>query len=345
MKIGLIGFGNIGRAIYSELINSASYKDVYVADQSKIDNIKNFTQLNIYNTEILKDWIRDKSAIICATPYVVVKTIAKAVAECGVPYFDLTEDRATTDYIKSLKSDSVLVPQCGLAPGVISIIANGLMQQFTSIHSAELRVGALPKYPNNEMKYNLTWSTDGLINEYCNMCEALIGGKQAQVQPLEGYETIDINGKQYEAFNTSGGLGTMCETYAGKVRTLNYKTIRYMGHQHLMKFLLHDLKMSREKAYFTDIFNKYVAKTKDDVVIIMVKVTGIKNNQLQEINYYKRIPCTQDMSAIQLTTTSGVLGVVDSWFSFNDNWTKKSGFVKQEEVPNFYSTIWGRLYQ
>lgn len=341
--IGLIGYGNIGKAIVKLMQGSKKYV-IHVADQEQFANVDNFTKLNIYDIEALKEWIKTKDGIICATSYVCVKTIAKAVAECGIPYFDLTEDRGTTDYIKSLESKSVMVPQCGLAPGAVSIIANGMIKDFSSVHSLEMRVGALPKYPNNEMKYNLTWSTEGLINEYCNMCEALIGGKPTLVQPLEGYEIIDINGKQYEAFNTSGGLGTMCETYAGKIRTLNYKTIRYMGHQHLMKFLLHDLKMGREKGYFTGLFNKHVAKTKDDVVLIMIKATGIKDESLQEVNYYKRIPCTEDMSAIQRTTACGICAVVNSWFYFNDDWTKKSGFVKQEEVPQFYTSEWGDLY-
>src|SRR3546814_14275284 len=79
------------------------------------------------------------------------------------------------------------------------------------------------------LKYNLTWSTDGLINEYCNPCEAIYEGEQIEVMPLEGLESFSLDGIDYEAFNTSGGLGTLCDTLAGRVKSLNYKTVRYPG--------------------------------------------------------------------------------------------------------------------
>ena len=75
-----------------------------------------------------------------------------------------------------------------------------------------MRVGALPQFPTNALNYNLTWSTDGLINEYCNPCEAIHEGKLIEVLPLEGIEQFSLDGITYEAFNTSGGLGTLCET-------------------------------------------------------------------------------------------------------------------------------------
>ena len=95
---------------------------------------------------------------------------------------------------------------------------------FDELDEVRLRVGALPQFPTNEMKYNLTWSTDGLINEYGNPCEAIHDGRLHRVLPLEGLEHFSLDGVDYEAFNTSGGVGTLCETLAGKVRTLNYKT-------------------------------------------------------------------------------------------------------------------------
>ena len=108
-----------------------------------------------------------------------------------------------------------------------------------------MRVGALPQFPTNALKYNLTWSTDGLINEYCNPCEAIHEGRRIDVLPLEGLEHFSLDGVRYEAFNTSGGLGTLCETLDGRVRELNYRTIRYLGHRDLMAFLVNELRLSR----------------------------------------------------------------------------------------------------
>ena len=105
-----------------------------------------------------------------------------------------------------------------------------------------MRVGALPQYPSNALNYNLTWSTDGVINEYFEPCEAIVDGELVEVPALEEREEFSLDGVTYEAFNTSGGLGTLCETLKGKVRTLNYRTIRYPGHAAIMKALLNDLR-------------------------------------------------------------------------------------------------------
>jgi saccharopine dehydrogenase-like NADP-dependent oxidoreductase len=116
-----------------------------------------------------------------------------------------------------------------------------LAKKFDSLQNLHLRVGALPTYPSNQLKYNLTWSTDGLINEYCNPCEAIVEGQLVQVPPLEELDNFSLDGVDYEAFNTSGGLGTLCDTLAGKVCNLHYRSVRYPGHRDIMKMLLQDL--------------------------------------------------------------------------------------------------------
>ena len=135
------------------------------------------------------------------------------------------------------------MPQCGLAPGFVSIVAHRLTQSFESLDTVHMRVGALPQFPTNALTYNLTWSTDGLINEYCNPCEAIHDGQRMNVLPLEGVEHFSLDGVRYEAFNTSGGLGTLCDTLDNQVRELNYKTIRYQGHRDYMAFLISELRL------------------------------------------------------------------------------------------------------
>ncbi len=136
------------------------------------------------------------------------------------------------------------MPQCGLAPGLIGIAAHELANRFTEIRDVKMRVGALPEFPTNALKYNLTWSVDGLINEYCQPCEAIRDNRTQWVQPLEGLEHFSLDGIEYEAFNTSGGLGTLCETLSGRVESLDYKSVRYPGHRDLMQFLLEDLRLA-----------------------------------------------------------------------------------------------------
>src|SRR5260370_18295378 len=126
-------------------------------------------------------------------------------------------------------------------------------------------VGGLAEVPTNALKYNLTWSIDGLINEYCQPCEAIRDGSTQWVQPLEGLEHFSLDGTEYEAFNTSGGLGTLCETLAGRVETLDYKSVRYPGHRDLIQFLLEDLRLSSVRDTLNSIMRRSVPSTSLDV--------------------------------------------------------------------------------
>ena len=111
-------------------------------------------------------------------------------------YLDLTEDVAVTKKVQALAqgASTAFIPQCGLAPGYITIAANHLAKPMSQIHELRCRVGALPRNPTNQLKYNMTWSTNGLVNEYCNPCEALVDGKMTLIPPLENLEEFTLDG-------------------------------------------------------------------------------------------------------------------------------------------------------
>jgi saccharopine dehydrogenase-like NADP-dependent oxidoreductase len=135
------------------------------------------------------------------------------------------------------------MPQCGLAPGFIGIVAHHLAKQLRRRCSdVKMRVGALPAFPTNKLKYNLTWSVDGLINEYCHPCEAIHDGEFISALPLEGLEHFSLDGTEYEAFNTSGGLGTLCETWPARCATWTTRACATPATATLMKLLLEDLR-------------------------------------------------------------------------------------------------------
>ena len=184
---------------------------------------------------------------------------------------------------------TAFIPQCGLAPGFITIVASDLASRFDELQDVRMRVGALPKFPSNALNYNLTWSTDGVINEYCEPCEAIVNGQLRETQPLEELEEFSLDGILYEAFNTSGGLGTLCETLAGKVRNLNYRTIRYPGHAAIMKALLNDLRLRDRRELLKDILENAVPITLQDVVIVFVTVSGMRGGQLMQETYANKI--------------------------------------------------------
>ena len=241
-KIAIIGKGNIGWAIKQLL------KEDYEIKHGDITE-----GLDARDIEQVRDFLKGTDAVISAGPFAINKNIGTVAAEMGIGYFDLTEDVETTEFIRSIDTSSVMMPQCGLAPGAINICAAGMMNQFDKVNEVMMRVGALPRFTNNEMSYYLSWSTNGLINEYCNEADAIYEGKSIKVMPLEGAEKLTIEGEAYEAFNTSGGCATMCETYENKVDNLSYKTIRYPGHLNHMKFLFNDLhlKKNKDESYVT----------------------------------------------------------------------------------------------
>jgi saccharopine dehydrogenase-like NADP-dependent oxidoreductase len=183
------------------------------------------------------------------------------------------------------------VPQCGLAPGFISIVANDVAQRFDTLRDVSMRVGALPTFPNNALKYNLTWSTDGLINEYCNPCEAIVDGQLRETAALEEIEHFSLDGIDYEAFNTSGGLGTLCESLEGKVQNLNYKTVRYPGHRDIVKMLIRDLELGKieRRPILKDVLETSIPMTKQDVVLVFVSVVGMRAGRLEQESYAKNL--------------------------------------------------------
>ncbi len=196
-------------------------------------------------------------------------------------YFDLTEDVEVTRRVSALARNSAraFVPQCGLAPGFISIAGGELIRHFDSLRSVRLRVGALPQHPHNVLKYSLTWSTEGLINEYGNPCEAIVDGRLVEIRPLEGLEEIEIDGTLYEAFNTSGGLGSLAQTCGEHCESMDYKTIRYPGHCAQMRLLMNDLKLNHDRATLKRILENAVPQTLQDVVIVYAAVTGMQQRR------------------------------------------------------------------
>ena len=256
-------------------------------------------------------------AVISSLPFYCNPGVAKVARDAGMHYFDLTEDVEVTRAVRATAEGAAtaFVPQCGLAPGFISIAANELITHFDELRSIRMRVGALPQHPNNVLKYSLTWSTEGLINEYGNPCFAIADRRLVEAAPLEGLEEIEIDGTLYEAFNTSGGLGSLGETYGERCEQMNYKTIRYPGHCEQMRLLMNDLKLNHDRATLKRILENAVPQTLQDVVIVYVAVSGRQDGELREENYVNKIYPQEILgrlwSAIQVTTAAGITAVVD----------------------------------
>ena len=305
--------------------------------------------LDVTDPAQLTDALHGHFAVLSAGPYHLTLQVAQAARDVGVHYLDLTEDVASTRAIRALAdgAHTAFIPQCGLAPGFVAIVAADLARQFDSLDSVRMRVGALPAYPSNALNYNLTWSTEGVINEYCEPCEAIVDGHKREVPALEEREEFSLDGVLYEAFNTSGGLGTLCETLAGKVRTLNYRTIRSPGHAAIMKALLHDLRLKDRRDVLKDILERALPATTQDVVIVFVTVAGQRDGRLMQETYvrkvYSHVLGGKMRSAIQITTAASLCAMLDLLATKQ---LPQHGFVKQEDVPlaAFLANRFGRVY-
>lgn len=354
-NIVVVGAGKIGSTI-AEMLNATGDYHVTLVDRSAAQLAAAELPAGVATQELditasgeLENVLAGKFAVLSAAPFHLTTRIAEAAAATGVHYLDLTEDVVSTRRVKELARDakSAFIPQCGLAPGFISIVANDLASRFDTLESVRMRVGALPQYPSNALNYNLTWSTDGVINEYCEPCEAIVEGELIEVPPLEEREEFSLDGVTYEAFNTSGGLGTLAETLKGKVRTLNYRTIRYPGHAAIMKALLNDLGLRHRRDVLKDIFESALPATLQDVVIVFVTVSGRRNGRLLQETYANKIYSQRVgnivRSAIQITTASGICAVLDM---LADGSLPAKGFVKQEDIAldAFLANRFGRAY-
>jgi saccharopine dehydrogenase-like NADP-dependent oxidoreductase len=354
-RVIVVGGGKIGATI-ADLLDGSSDYEVMILDRRdrtlvdlQISPTVGFRQIDVSSPVALAAAIDGADAVVNAAPFHLTTHVATAAALAKAHYLDLTEDVASTRAVKELadKASTAFAPQCGLAPGFISILGHDLTKRFDTLVDVRLAVGALPQFPSNALSYNLTWSTEGLINEYCEPCEAIVNGSLRQVQPLEDLEQFALDGVAYEAFNTSGGLGSLSDTLRGRVRNLSYRTIRYPGHAAVMKALLNDLGLRDRRDVLKDILEQAIPATLQDVVIVYANVSGMRAGRLVQETSAHKIYASRVQgrlrSAIQITTAAGLCAVLDLLM---DGALPQQGLIRQEEVrlEDFLENRFGRLY-
>lgn len=356
-RILVAGAGKIGTLIAYLLADSGDY-EVYLADISIQHLTADFPRPNIQLVELdainaaqLGGFFQQYSitAVVSSLPYFCNLAVAEVAKEHAVHYFDLTEDVDVTAKIKELAAEgkNIFVPQCGLAPGFINIAAQHLIQGFDSLDTVKMRVGNLPITSSHALRYALSWSTDGLINEYGNTCYGIVEGQKVALQPLHDLETVEIDGVFYEAFNTSGGVGSLVDLYVGKVNNLDYRTLRYPGHCEKMRFLMQDLRLNDDRETLKGILENVLPQNKNDVTVIYAAVTGVKNGQYIEESYMNKIYPKEllgrSWSAIQVATSGGLCAVLDIVLHNLDQY---HGLVLQEQfsLTDIVNNRFGKVY-
>lgn len=353
--IVVVGGGRIGATIADMLVGCGDY-GVTIIDRSleqldaiEVDAAVHKLCLDVSAPGALDAALEGKFAVLSAAPFNLTIAIAEAAARAGVHYLDLTEDVKSTRRVRQIAAGArtAFIPQCGLAPGFVAIAANTLARRFDALDEVKMRVGALPQFPDNALNYALTWSPEGVINEYCEPCEAIVEGELTEVAPLEDVETFELDGVRYEAFNTSGGLGATCHKLLGRVRNLNYRTIRYPGHASIMKLLLKDLKLCERRDLALEILKHAVSTTRQDLVVVLVEVTGTRNGRNATERFARSILSgrvgMRERSAIQITTAAGICTVLDM---LAKGALPQQGFVAQEDIDlgDFLANRFGRAF-
>lgn len=349
-SLAVLGLGKVG-LLAARLLDDLGYEVTGHDLRAPADDVPfDLRPTDVSDAEALRRDLAGADAVLSCLPYHCNRAVAEVAHGLGLHYFDLTEDVPTTQAIMALAETSVgvMAPQCGLAPGFVGIVAASQAETFDRCRAIRMRVGALPQHLTGLLGYAFNWSPEGVVNEYLNDCEVIEDGVRKWVSPMEWKETIHVAGQRLEAFTTSGGLGTMCETYLGRVDNLDYKTMRYPGHMDLMNFFFHELLLRERRELAGEILTNAKPPVDDDVVYVHVSSEGTIGGELRRVEYaralYPREVAGGTARAIAWTTAASVVAVIDL---VRDGALPDRGFLRQEHVPldEFLRTPTGSLYE
>jgi lysine 6-dehydrogenase len=243
------------------------------------------------------------SVVVSAVSYAVNETVTRAAIDAGIHMVDLGGNNDVVRRQLALDRQArdrgvTIIPDSGLAPGLINILGASGAREFDSVDSIQLRVGGLPQRPRPPLNYEIVFSAEGLINEYIEKATVVRDGKIVVIDSMTELEQIEFPPPfgTLEAFTTSGGVSQLPELFAGKVRSVDYKTIRYPGHCEKFKTLLDlgfagaepvivggQLRTARE--LFTQLLRKKLETGGPDVVLARATVTGMRDARRTRLVY------------------------------------------------------------
>ncbi len=351
MKVQVLGAGTIGSAIARRLCKLHFHvvvTDILPLHDPKIMALPGPAAYMRGPPSDQVFLVPDVEVVVNAGPHTINYKAALAAALGKVAYFDLSEDRESIEYCRDetkANKDWTAMPACGLAPGFVSVLAKHMVDNLKNPYSVQIRVGALPPVPDNALHHRPTWSVEGLVNQYLTPGEVLWHGKIQKMDSLRNTVPDFVAGYDVEAFNTSGGIGTLHETLLGtSVQFVEYRTLRWTGHMRMMKMLIQDLGMTREELIRV---LKRVQPSVNDLVLVKVTVTEAmteigRRSSGMSLGYWQAYFPRGGESAIQRLTSAGVCGMVEL---YREGYLPK-GFVKQEDIglEDFLATESGKEF-
>lgn len=355
--IVILGAGNIGRAAYKILKTfcfnpnknpqtiADSIERFYVADnvffnyrveiwdkEKTTDDVK-VVDINSLTPEEFSDSLRASNAkcIINAMPFFMNEKIAISALKANCMYVDFTEDDEMAEKVQNIYSASKLTcaVKCGLAPGFINYLGHDLAKRIDHAEKLMISVGALPRsvsFTDPSTNYNLSWSVDGLVNEYIRPCNVRMAGRELKVSPLTHFENVLIDGQMYEAMLTSGGIGSLVKELK-RIPNVYYKTLRYPGHYEYVKNAV-----ARHRGDFEAIKKEFLSKfpfNSDDVIVVYAECVGRNTDgSLKKEVFSTKFVGANGLSAIQTTTAGGALTVLELILK-----NQLQGIINHKDVP------------
>jgi lysine 6-dehydrogenase len=257
MRALVLGAGMMGRAVAYDLARARGVEGVVLGDLSPAVAGEAARWTRSPKVEAVRADVSDPADVrrlmnggfdvaVGAVSYRFNVALARAAIRAGVHFCDLGGNNTVVERELALdapakKAGVTVVPDCGLAPGLVSLVAARALELLGGrADELRIRVGGLPLHPKPPFNYKLVFSPEGLVNEYWETAAALRGGRRVELESLTEIEELRFPPPfgRLEAFVTSGGASTLPWTMAGRVRELDYKTIRYPGHCALMKGML-----------------------------------------------------------------------------------------------------------
>lgn len=323
----VLGAGRMGLGAVHDLVHQQDVTAVTVADAdlSKAEAIAGrypekvrAARIDCSDRAAVTELMRGHASAISCVNYWLNETLARAAIDAGTNFCDLGGNNDVVDAELALDAEARkagvnVVPDCGLAPGMVAVLAAHGASKFGTLDALRIRVGGLPQNPQPPLDYQMVFSVEGLINEYIEPARVIRGGQVVTVESMTEIESLDFPAPfgTMEAFQTSGGTSTLVETFLGKVRDLDYKTIRYPGHCAKFKTMI-DLGLCssapvevdgatvRPRRLFGELLVKNLPHDEPDAVLVRVEFEGEGRRLTYEI--IDRFDPETGLSAMMRTT-------------------------------------------
>ncbi len=331
MKIAVIGAGLMGRAAVFDLaqLDSVESIGVFDIDEGLARTVGEkygygkavVKKLDAGDEDAAAEALADYDAAVSCVTYRYNPGLTRAAIKAHCHLVDLGGNNEVVNSQLEMDKEAaeagvVIIPDCGLAPGMVSVLAADGIARFDHVSSLKIRVGGLPQSPRPPLNYMMVFSSEGLINEYWEPCVILDNAKKTTVNPMTGLELLEFDGiGKLEAFYTSGGTSTLPDTYEGKVDFLDYKTIRYPGHCQLFRPMLEIGLASRQKldvdgvqvaprSVLKAVLDKNLSHGDLDMVLVRLVLEGEKDGQAKTMVYeiIDRQESREGLTAMMRTT-------------------------------------------